>query len=200
MDKNQNTEQKILEAARKVFLKKGYQGARMQEIADEADINKALLHYYFRSKKRLFEKIFDAAFKGFGEKVLEVFSSNTPLEVTIWNFVDHYISFIQKNPYIPSFILNEVREDPALIADKIPNISQAQSHLHVTIREEVEKGNIRDISAMELVNTMIGLSIFPFISKNIMIKVFNISDDEFDEFIESRKAFIPKLIMDGIRK
>ena len=200
MDKNQNTEQKILESARKVFLRKGYQGSRMQEIADEAGINKAMLHYYFRSKKKLFEEIFDAAFRGFGQKVLEVFSSNTPLEVTIWNFVDHYISFIQKNPYIPGFVLNEVRDDPALIADKIPNISEAQSHLHQTIREEVEKGNIREISALELVNTMIGLSIFPFISKNIMISVFKISDEDFEEFIESRKTFIPKLIMDGLRK
>ena len=92
------TEEKILEAAKKVFVNKGYDGARMQQIADEAGINKSLLHYYFRSKDKLFEAVFQETLLRIGPMVLSFVNEPIPLEVKIWKFVDDYIEIIKNKP------------------------------------------------------------------------------------------------------
>src|SRR5690349_8657956 len=89
--KDHNTEKKILEAARKVFLAQGMAGARMQDIADKAGINKAMLHYYFRSKDKLFEMIFKEAMAGFVPWANAVFDADIPLFQKIEQFTSEYI-------------------------------------------------------------------------------------------------------------
>lgn len=195
-----NTEKKILASAKKVFTKKGYDGTRMQEIADEAQINKALLHYYFRSKDKLFERIFDDALADFGPRLIGVFQSDKPLEVTIWEFVDNYISFMQLNPHIPMFILREVQNNPEKIVNKLPNFDIAKTKLNKILNEEIEKGNIIDISIMEFFLNIISLCVFPIAAKNIMKGVFDVNEAEYKEFYERRKKTIPLLIMNGIKK
>lgn len=199
MDKNKNTEQKILDAAKKVFVKYGYDGTRMQMIADEAEINKAMLHYYYRSKDKLFGQIFDDAFDSFTPKLIQIFNSDLPLEVTIYEFADKYITFIQKNPYVPMFILREVQHNPERIKNKLPSINFEETLFVKKLKELMDKKEIREITPMELFTNIIGLCIFPFVSQNIVKKFFNKSDEEYAEFLESRKRAIPKLIMEGIK-
>src|SRR5437762_14310385 len=103
--KDQSTEEKILAAARKAFLSKGLSGARMQDIADEAGINKALLHYYFKNKEQLFENIFTMLTKGFWDQISSIFESDTPLFEKIHSFCSLYIAKVIHNPYIPLFVL-----------------------------------------------------------------------------------------------
>src|SRR6476619_6643320 len=110
--KEQNTEEKILAAAKKVFLKEGMAGARMQDIADEAGINKALLHYYFRSKDKLFETIFTETSSRFIPRMNQVMDSDLPLFEKISMFCEAYISQMQQNPYIVLFIMNEANKHP----------------------------------------------------------------------------------------
>ncbi len=107
-----NTEDRILEAAKEVFIAKGFDGARMQEIADTAEINKALLHYYFRNKDKLFEAVFEETLLQIGPMVLSFVNEPIPLEVKIWKFVDDYIEIIRNNPKLPLFILNEIHVNP----------------------------------------------------------------------------------------
>ena len=106
------TELKILAAARKVFIRKGLDGARMQEIANEAGINKALVHYYFRNKQKLFEAVFIEAFGKFLPQVSEVIMQEISLIEKIEAVVSRYIDFLQKNPYLPNFVLNELSHEP----------------------------------------------------------------------------------------
>src|SRR6476646_10827126 len=117
--KEQNTEKKILAAAKKIFLKEGMAGARMQDIADGAGINKALLHYYFRSKEKLFEMIFKEAIKEFLPKINLIFESDKDLFEKIEMFCKEYIDQIRKTPYLPVFILNEVNQQPEALIKKM---------------------------------------------------------------------------------
>ena len=111
-EKDSGTEQRILEAARNIFIHKGYYGARMQEIADEAGINKALLHYYFRSKDRLFETIFQQSFSKFVPVIGGILAGSDPWQKKIGAFVENYLQLLYSNPYLPQFILNEINRDP----------------------------------------------------------------------------------------
>ena len=103
--KKDTTEEKILDAAQTVFTRKGMDGARMQEIANEAGINKALLHYYFRSKQKLFEAIFKQVFKQIFPDIKAFIHSEIPLEKKLGIFVEKYIDLLMKNPFLPSFSL-----------------------------------------------------------------------------------------------
>ena len=108
MIKDKNTEERILKAARTVFIEKGYYGARMQEIADKAEINKAMLHYYFRDKEKLFYRIFEKVFQEFFPMITDIIDSEKKIEYKIREICNNYVSLFQKNPYIPLFILSEI--------------------------------------------------------------------------------------------
>ena len=113
MDKT--TEEKIYEVARRIFILKGMDGARMQEIADEAGMNKALLHYYFKSKENLFKAVFKDTFSKFFVKVKDTLSSDFSPKEKLIVFIDNYIDLIMANPYVPQFIINEINRDPLVL-------------------------------------------------------------------------------------
>ena len=113
-----STQAKILSAAKQVFLLKGMAGARMQDIADEAGINKALLHYYFRSKEKLFETIFSEALNQFFPKIAHIIESDITLFQKIESFCSEYITTMQQNAYLPLFVLNEVNKQPEYFKEK----------------------------------------------------------------------------------
>ena len=105
--KKDNSEEKILNAAQSVFIQKGMDGARMQEIADEAGINKALLHYYFRTKQKLFEAILKKVFSNILPNLMDMVHSDLPIEEKLGIFIENYIDLLMENPYLPNFILKE---------------------------------------------------------------------------------------------
>lgn len=109
------TEDRIFESATEVFIEKGMDGARMQDIANHAGINKALLHYYYRTKERLFEAVFEKMAKLIFSRFAPVLDENASLEDKIRFFFREHISFLQKNPRLPAFILNEINRNPARI-------------------------------------------------------------------------------------
>ncbi|MGD2035123.1 MAG: helix-turn-helix domain-containing protein, partial [Bacteroidales bacterium] len=112
MVKDANTEKRIYEAARKVFLKKGLAGARMQEIADEAGINKALLHYYFRNKEKLFGGIFNEIVMELSVRLKGIFEMDMDVLGKFKAFVNIYVDVLLKNRYLPLFVLNEINDNP----------------------------------------------------------------------------------------
>lgn len=198
-NKNKNTEKIILEAAKTVFLKNGYDGSRMQMIADEAKINKAMLHYYYRSKDKLFERIFEDAFKVFAPVLIEIFNSDLPLEVTVYEFVNKYITFIEANPHVPLFIIREIKRNPGRITEKFPLVNFEETFFAKILKEEIKKGNIIEISVMDLFVNLVSMTVFPFVAGEIVRTVFDKSDDEYKQFIENRKKSVPKMIMEGIK-
>ena len=194
-----STEEKILEAAKEVFHKKGFDGTRMQEIADEAGINKALLHYYFRSKENLFDAVFKDAFHELFKKIFSVVGSTIPFEEKIRYIFSDYIGFMQKNPYIPSFILNEINHNPERITDLLKGLPTPPSEILIRVKKSLEDEGYKGIDHRQFVINIISLSIFPIIAKPLLKSILNLTDDEYSEFIETRKKELPDFIFKAIR-
>lgn len=200
-DKDLNTEQKILLAAKKVFVEKGLEGARMQEIADEAGINKALLHYYFRSKDKLFEGVFRDAFFRLLPTVLSVLKEEIPLFDKIRLFTEQYIDIFNENRYIPGFVLHELSRNPQRIVTLITSTGIQPEFFMEQVHEEVERGTIRPIDPRELVVNMLAMCIFPFVAAPILQNIIFLKDrGAFDAFIEERKRTVPEFIINSIKK
>jgi TetR/AcrR family transcriptional regulator len=140
------TEEKIFEAATDVFVEKGMDGARMQDIATLAGINKALLHYYFRTKDQLFSKVFEKIAKRMFSKFAPVFDENLTLEEKIRFFFNAHISFMKDNPRLPGFILNELNRNPARIKKLLSTIEfrKIWTLLKSQHKNELDKYNITE--------------------------------------------------------
>ncbi|MGE0089224.1 MAG: TetR family transcriptional regulator [Bacteroidales bacterium] len=201
-----DTETRILDAAKEVFQKKGLAGARMQEIADVAGINKALLHYYYRTKDKLFEKVFEIAFSVFVPKIKEtVLSTDKSVYEKIEFFVENYINLISKHPFIPGFVISELNRNPHILVEIIEKNVQIKElnlleNFNNQIQEEVKKGIIRPIDAKNLMVNVVGLCIFPFIARPIIQGLlFNNNKKAYDEFLTQRKQFVTEFIINSIK-
>jgi TetR/AcrR family transcriptional regulator len=199
--KDENTEQKILLAAREIFMEKGMDGARMQDIADRAGINKALLHYYFRNKEKLFETVFVEAASKFLSKVIIITTTEASLFTKIEQFVNEYISMLIENPFLPLFILNEVNKQSKTFIMKIWGNKRPPVQLFLAqVAEEAKKGNIKPIQPEQLMVNMVSMCIFPFVARPMIQWVHQMNDEAFRQFIEKRKTEVSKFIIDSIRK
>lgn len=200
--KDGNAEQKILDAARKVFTTKGMAGARMQDIADEAGINKALLHYYFRDKEKLFEVVFLAEAQKFFPKINAIFSAEAPLFEKIEKFVNEYIDEMQENPYLPWFMMNEINRDPDQFMVKVlgkDNPPKPGKFLE-QMEKEIRKGTIRRVHPLHLFINLVSLTIFPFIARPMIQRNMQLSDKQFREIMEQRRVEVPAFIINSIKK
>lgn len=195
------TELAILEAARKVFILNGYDGARMQEIANEAGINKALLHYYFRSKDKLFEAVFIEAFVKLVPAILIVLNSKLSLFDKIRDFVEVYLEALNQNPHIPIFILHELSHNEERLSRIVRSAGLNPTIFIQQVKDEITAGNIIPIDPRQLIVNMLALCIFPFVGRPILKTVlFNQSEQEFRDFIQTRKAVVPSFIISAISK
>jgi len=199
MEKDGTSEQEILKAAREVFRRKGFSGAKMDEIATEAGINKALLHYYFRSKQNLFDQVFEEAVATLFPKLIATLQSDLPLDMKIYRIVDYYMNTISRNRDIPLFVLSEIRQNPEhllmLVKDKGMDLTIIKNQL----KEEAEKGNIRPTSVATFFSNLMGLILFPFITEPVIRGITQMSDKEFDLFLEERKRELPSIILKTIK-
>jgi AcrR family transcriptional regulator len=196
-----NTEEIIFESAIKVFHSKGLAGARMQEIADEAGINKAMLHYYFRSKQLLFEAVFKKAFMQLAPQIHQVLNSDDSLFEKIENFADKYISFVMKNRFLPTFIIQELNNNPEFTATFF---NQAEFPKPTNFLKQIEEGiqnqTIRDVDPKQLLTDLFSLTIFPFIGSPLLQKIANLNETEYNQLLEERKKHVASFIINAIKK
>jgi AcrR family transcriptional regulator len=200
--KDNSTREKILEAARNVFLQKGMYGARMQDIADEAGINKALVHYYFKNKQQLFEEIFVEAAAKLFPRINAIFSSDDSLFVKLELFCAEYITMMSENPYLPLFVLNEMNQNPVHFMSKLwgKNQRPAPQKFLEQVQKEIEMGIIKNISPLQLLMNLISMTIFPFIGKPVFQLNLGLDEIQFRMVMEQRKKEIPRFIIDAIKK
>jgi TetR/AcrR family transcriptional regulator len=194
-----DTEAKILAAAKYVFYNKGLDGARMQEIADEAGINKALLHYYFRTKEKLFLAIFADAFQNFFPKVQETLILDIPFTEKIRIFIDKYLDLLMENPYLPGFILSEINRNPEKIVSNFLGTWFKPELLFKQIQTEMDLGKIRPMDPRHLIISIVAMCVFPFIGKKfITYMLFENELKKFDSFIKKRKEEVTLMVMNAI--
>ncbi len=197
---HQDTEQKILDAATAVFQTKGMDGARMQEIADKAGINKAMLHYYYRSKQKLFEAVFKTAIAIVAPKLREIIDKDEPLFDKIRHFTDNYISLISKHAYIPTFIIHELNRNPQILKTTFnQEFGSSFDKMKAQINQMVEKGEIRPIKPEHLILNVVGMSIFPFVAKPIFKAVLQKDDPAYQALLQERKEHVADFIIHSIK-
>ena len=190
------TEQRILEAAKKVFLLRGLDGARMQDIADEAGINKAMLHYYFRSKERLFEVIFDSMASKIVPDLTSIVEQDLPIVVILDRIVHRYIDFVSENPQLPLFMISELTKDPERIKSLMNhtgNFSKMQG-FGVKLMQAMQAGDIKQVHPLHLILNIIAMCIFPFVARPMVQHVMKISDEDYAVVLSQRKEQVSLFI------
>ena len=201
MKYNKDTGEKILNTAISVFEEKGYSGTRMQEIADKAGINKALLHYYYKSKERMFQIILERALNLLMPKVVAAFKNDYDLFTSIEKFVSAYIDTLIKHPHLPGFVLHELSRNPSHIVNMIKLGGVDADDLRKKIQVEIDKGTIESCDPNQLILNILSLCIFPFVAKPIFIGLILDGDQQkYKQMIETRKKEVSIFIIKAIRK
>jgi len=183
-----STEEKIKEAARKVFLRKGFSGTRTRDIAEEAGINLALLNYYFRSKQKLFDEVMKEKIQTLLKTIIPVLQDNsTTLEEKIKLMVSNYFKVLSKNNDLPIFVLNELRKNNISFISNLP-VGKAILQTSFMLQLKQRKANVDPV---HFLMSMLGLIIFPFVAKPILTQSGMISERKFQSLIEERELLIP---------
>lgn len=195
-----STEQKIFDAAHEIFTQKGMDGTKMQEIADLAGINKALLHYYYRTKEKLFEAVAKAVIGTAVPVIRQLFEGEQPLQEKIRYFVDFYISLISRNPFIPLFIISEINKHPDQFFEAMfPQEMTRPEVFFKQVQIEIAEGRIRPVSPKHLIVNIISLCVFPFVGKPMMRLVLGMGTGEMRVFMEERKAEVTSFVLAALR-
>jgi AcrR family transcriptional regulator len=201
--KNTNTEQAILDAAEKVFMDKGYSGAKTTEIAKVAGVNHAMLHYYFRTKENLFNRVFEKKAGFFLSAFKEAFQTDLPFFEKIKKCVETHFDKIGENPKAPMFILREIianKEKRDFILNKlIPVASFVFEELEKLIREEIDKGTIRPVKSVDLLINIASLNVLTFIAAQVYFDFDNGMNDEARNFLAQRKKNNVEVILKSLQ-
>jgi AcrR family transcriptional regulator len=198
---DKQTEEKIFDAASIVFVEKGMDGSRMQDIADRAKINKSLLHYYYRTKDKLFDAVFQKLAGKVFAKFAPVFNENLTLEEKIRFFYKEHISFMNENPGLPAFILNEINRNPSIIKKFIKSVdfNKLWTMLEEQHKEELEMYNITRETIPQIMTTIASISVFPFAARGIIETILENIGMNFDTYIEERKEFAADFVISALK-
>jgi AcrR family transcriptional regulator len=191
-----STEDKIKAAARTVFMKKGYGSTRTRDIAEEAGINLALLNYYFRSKEKLFELVMMEKFQKFFGIIFPVINdASTSLEKKIELIVNNYIDMLLENPDLPIFVLSEIRNNPERFVSNVQLKKILTDSAFVKQMQEKRP----DLAPLQLITTLLGSTIFPFLMKPLMFSAKSMDEKAFILFMEERRKLIPKWVISVLK-
>jgi AcrR family transcriptional regulator len=206
--KSADTEARILEAARAVFIRRGTAGARMQEIAAEAGVNQALVHYYFRSKDQLSAAVFGQMASRLFPTLLQALASDASLDAKIDQIVAIYHENLTRNPFLPAYVLSELHHHPERIemvlgkiggGDPRKTITPVFLRLNEQIAREVAAGRMRAITAREFVVNLVSLCIFPFAARPMLSMMLGLDEAAFPTFIEERKRTLAAFYKNALR-
>lgn len=203
-----DTERRILDAARRVFVRRGTGGARMQEIAEEAGVNSALLHYYFGSKDGLALEVFREAAGKLFPVIMRILASDVPIETRVEQVVHHYIDTLRESPFLPGYVLGELSFNPEriqLLASEMASPGQpdapqrALGKLGRDLAQRAERGDFRAMTADQFVVNLASLCVFPFAARPMLMHMLGIGADGWERFLEVRRAELPQLILNTLR-
>ncbi|MBN1347784.1 TetR/AcrR family transcriptional regulator [candidate division KSB1 bacterium] len=205
MKKDTATREKILMAARAVFVEKGQEGARMQEISERAGVNKALLHYYFTSKDNLYREIFTDAFNDLLDNFYMLTQLDLSLKEQLEQFIEKHFDFLARNQDLVRLIAREATRANSLLNDFLPKLislkaSNLRNNIFNSFNEAIRKGEIDACDPSQVMINIIGMNAFYFVAKPIVDSIFPEVTENQAEFLEQRKLVIKKMALNGIFK
>lgn len=187
-----DTERRILEAAAKVFMKKGKLGASMQDIADEAGINRTLLHYYFRNKEKLFDTVFEKLLARIFPAMVGIMSTGSPFTERLEQFIEAYDKLLRENPYLPVFIFQELSLNPGRLAEKIRGMGFDPAKAIKVLAAELAEAGMKDLDPRHIFANMMGMVLFPYIGRPLFKGIaFSDDEDAYERFLAERVKFVP---------
>lgn len=183
------TEEKIKQAATKLFIEKGFAATRTRDIAAEAGINLALLNYYFRSKEKLFDVVMEESVQLFLLGLEEILNDvNTVLKDKIAGIAEHYIDLLKSHPDLPLFILTEIRANPSRME---ANLNVKEMLIESNFYKQLEATTQKKVDPMHFIMNLLGLLVFPFISSPVLKGAGEQGKAEFNQLMEERKHWVP---------
>lgn len=187
-------ESRIIEAAKLMFVQRGYEATKMGDIATEVGISRTAMHYYFRTKEMLFEAIFSQLMGLLLPNMDMIMRENTGIMEKLPKIITLYLSTLQANPLFPIFVINELHRAPEHLYQAIlkdPARIMPVVRLRRQMEEEMEQGLLKKIPVIYVVSTLMGLLIFPLLARNPLTAIFMDGDDEqFQTFLSERKPFV----------
>jgi len=201
-------EARILDAAHAVFIRRGTAGARMQEIAREAGVNSALLHYYFRSKERLSEAVFRRAAGELLPAVIRILAEDRSLDEKVAAVIELELTRLLETPYLPAYILSELTHHPDRIRQFVSAVTglvpeevgrRVMTVLQAQIDACVAAGAMAPVAPQQFVVNLLSLCIFPFAARPMISAVLGLDDQGFERFIERRRRELPSFFLKGLR-
>jgi AcrR family transcriptional regulator len=206
--RDESTEQRILDAAHAVFIRSGTAGARTQEIAKEAGVNSALLHYYFRSKERLAEAVFTRAAGQLLPAVIRILASDAALEDKVDQVVQTELLHLAKAPYLPGYILSELAHHPERAGQLVAAVTgmvPAEIGMRVSavlgrqIDERVRAGRMHQIAPDQFIVNLLSMCVFPFAARPMLMALLGFDQTGFDRFIDRRRKELAPFFLRALR-
>jgi hypothetical protein len=201
MTATSSTEDVIVEAARAVFMQKGFAATRMCDIAQTAGINQALLHYYFRTKDKLFSIVFEKESIHFRSDVLSILNSDLPFFDKLRLMVRKDIEKFKTAPFLPMFVLNEMHSNP----ERMSHIASEANHDLIydafcrVVEKEQESGRIRRVNPAQLLLSIMGITMFPYLAEPMIKISMDLDDISFAELLEEREDHAMALIENALK-
>lgn len=202
---DQNMELKILESAEKLFLEQGFLKTTTGQIAQLAGCNQALVHYYYRTKEQLFERVYEQKIQLLFSNFIAEVETCDSFEESITRMVRMHFRFLKENPMLPSFLLNESLNNPlermsALKAKLSVLIPTVKRRLEETLNREIAAGNIRPISVLDLLFSIISLNVMPFLVMPLFQTLSDSSSEEMQTLLAHREEETVNLILARLKK
>ena len=205
MDNNElNAEQTILEAAEAEFLEKGYGNAKTVAIARRAGMSHSMLHYYFRTKENLFQRIFLQKIQTLSGIFENIWEKDLPFAETLRLFMEEQFNFVAKNPQLPRFILNEVVSNETnrnlLFEVLAPKVSVIFQKFNERLINEVLSGRVRPITLPNLMMNIFSVNIAVFVALPMLQKIFPVTgDDALTNFLNERRESNVQFILNALK-
>lgn len=203
-----DTESRILDAAHAVFIRRGTAGARMQDIAREAGVNQALLHYYFRSKDRLAEAVFRRTAGSLFPRVVQVMTSDIPIEEKVGQVVEIEIDHLSRTPGLPGYLISELHHHPERVRQLIAALTGASpddvrprvlEKLKEQIDAAVRAGRLRPVAPEQFLVNLLSLCVFPFAARPLLMVLLGLDQPAFNRFIEDRRGQLASFFLRALR-
>lgn len=187
-----NTERHIINVAKQVFLEKGFAETNMSDIAARAGINRPGLHYYFRTKDRMFEAVFADIVKSFIPTIRDIIHHDKPVIECIPDIVDAYFSMVRREPLLPLFMIREIQRDAHHLTDTICSLDTAEyvQHIKETLLRQMHAGTLRSLPIEFVFYTFYGLLTFPFLTQPLADIAFGATRGSRDEMLTRWKVHI----------
>ncbi len=192
-------ENRILEAAKQVFVKKGYEATKMGDVATEAGIGRTALHYYYRTKEMLFDAIFDQLIETLLPNLSAIIDEESTVIEKLPKIISQYVKTLQQNPLFPIFALNELQRDPEHLYHSVlkePTRIAPILRLINQLTDEMERGLVKKMPIHYVATTLISLLVFPVLVRNSITTIFmNGEVEQYDAFLQERIPFVTEIML-----